>query len=92
MAILSTRSVLLQALLSGDGYGLQLQKRIHASTSGAINLTPGTLYPALARLEVEGLAVACGEGSDKPRGTYSLTNAGRAEAQRERAALRGLLK
>ncbi len=92
MAILSTRSALLQALLLGDGHGLQLQKRIYASTSGAVNLTPGTLYPALAGLKSEGLAIVCGDDGETPRGTYSLTEAGRAEAQREQKALRGLLK
>ncbi len=86
MAIISSRSALLQALLSGDGYGLQLQKRISEATCGLVHLTPGALYPALRALVDEGSAV------DGGGGFYSLTKRGRLAAEAQRDALRGLLK
>ena len=91
-----TRTALLQALLSGRGYGLELLQRIETSTGGRTRLAQGSLYPALRELERNGL-VESSEGSERvperggrPRIYYELTGEGRRVALEERSAGWGL--
>jgi PadR family transcriptional regulator PadR len=95
--MLSARTVLLQALISGQGYGLELAERVRERSGGKMDLGQGTLYPALRGLEREGLvrsweADPTPERGGRPRVYYELTAKGAKGAQEERQALIGLLE
>jgi hypothetical protein len=51
----SAKAALIQALVTGPGYGLELQERIRERTGGRVRLHSGSLYPALRALERERL-------------------------------------
>ena len=65
------------------GYGVLL--RIAQITDGALNIEQGALYPALYRLEVQGLLESEWGVSDNNRRAkfYSLTAAGRKRLRQE---------
>ena len=65
------------------GYGILL--RIQQITSGALTIEQGALYPALARLEHQGLLDAEWGTSDNNRKAkyYTLTSAGRKRLREE---------
>jgi len=74
------RLALLSMLESGPKHGYELMKELEAKSGGIYKASAGAIYPALQQLEDEGLV-----SSDQSAGkrTYSLTDAGRAELQRE---------
>ena len=81
--------ILLSVLEGGEGYGLDISKRVDALTGGHITLNAGSLYPALHRLERAGhlaATLAAPARGGPPVKTYRLTDAGRAELQRRREA------
>src|SRR5262245_5552715 len=89
--IVDTKSALLQALLEGEGYGLELIERVRSRTGGAVNLLQGRVYPALRELEDDGLlrsweGEAVPERGGKPRRYYELTVAGKRTAFSDRKA------
>jgi DNA-binding PadR family transcriptional regulator len=92
---LNGRTALLQTLLEGPGYGLELIGRVRTRSAGRIRLRQGVVYPALAELErdrlVRGWSVPLASGG-RPRRYYELTPAGFLAAQSEREALSGLLR
>ena len=96
--MLNAKTALLQALISGEGYGLELADRIREKSGGRVNLGQGTLYPALRALEREGLVRTwktdpLPERGGRPRVMYELTADGRRAAREDRntiAALVGL--
>jgi PadR family transcriptional regulator, regulatory protein PadR len=95
--MLDTRLALLQALVSGDSYGLALIDHVRAATRGKVVLRQGRVYPVLRELEREGLVrsydgEAMPERGGRPRRYYALTAEGRRTALREAKALVGLLK
>ncbi|HKZ33199.1 MAG TPA: PadR family transcriptional regulator [Vicinamibacteria bacterium] len=65
------------ALLPLHGYGVA--KRIEQMSDGVFRVTLGSLYPALQRLERDGLVLAEWKASDNGRRAryYRLTPAGR---------------
>jgi len=67
-------------LESGPKHGYELMKELETKSGGIYKASAGAIYPALQQLEDEGLVT-----SDQPSGkrTYSLTDAGKAELQRE---------
>jgi len=74
-------TALLQALLSGPGYGLELMERVKGKTQGNVTLNQGNTYPALRALERDGLVESYkGEGPQerggRPRIYYRLTGEG----------------
>lgn len=71
------------SLSSEHGYGILL--RIEQITGGALTIEQGALYPALARLEHQGLLEAEWGTSDNNRKAkyYSLTAAGRRRLKEE---------
>jgi PadR family transcriptional regulator PadR len=90
--MLNPRTALLQALISGQGYGLELAERVRDRSRGKTNLGQGTLYPALRALEREGLvrsweADPTPARGGRPRVYYELTAKGAKAAQEEREAL-----
>jgi DNA-binding PadR family transcriptional regulator len=59
--------LVLAALRKGDAHGFEILKRLDAAGSGALRLKEGSLYPALYRLEAEGLVKAAWEEGDTAR-------------------------
>ena len=46
----STKAALLQALIRGEGYGLDLIDRVKERTKGKVKIHQGNVYPALRDL------------------------------------------
>jgi PadR family transcriptional regulator, regulatory protein PadR len=94
--MLNARTALLQALIQGPGYGLQLADRVRERTFGKLELHQGTLYPGLRSLEKEGLLQVfevpdpTPERGGRPRVYYKLTANGLKAAQDERRAIGSL--
>jgi DNA-binding PadR family transcriptional regulator len=72
-------------LESGPKHGYELMKELETKSGGIYKASAGAIYPALQQLEDEGLVT-----SDQAAGkrTYSLTEAGKAELQREADAVK----
>jgi transcriptional regulator len=78
--------LILKAVSLGSLHGYGVLLRIQQITQGALRIPQGSLYPALYRLEAQGLITSeWGESENKRKAKYySLTTAGR-ERQREEA-------
>jgi DNA-binding PadR family transcriptional regulator len=74
------RLALLSMLESGPKHGYELMKELESKSGGIYKASAGAIYPALQQLEDEGLVTSEQSGGKR---TYSLTDAGRAELQRE---------
>jgi PadR family transcriptional regulator, regulatory protein PadR len=72
------------------GWGITL--RIEQISSGVLHVQPGSLYPALQRLEHQGWITAKWGDTDAGRRAkyYSLTRAGRTQLEREEDHFRRL--
>jgi transcriptional regulator len=77
--------LILRTLALGPMHGLGVSNRIQQITRGAFQVKPGSLFPALHRLEQqEWIQGKWGESENKRRAKYySLTRAGRARLQVE---------
>src|SRR5678810_48454 len=77
--------LVLRTLLFGPLHGYGIQKAIHASSTEALAIEFGSLYPALKRLEVKGWIGSKWETSEHNRRAkmYRLTPAGRKKLQQE---------
>ena len=93
--------LILKALGPGELHGLGISRRIEQITKGAFLVKPGSLFPALHRMEEAGwLSSFWGESENNRRAKYySLTKAGRARLEAEEkswdrlsAAVRVVLK
>ena len=75
----STDSLLLAMLAQEPMYGYQLVKELEGRSNGYFQFREGTLYPALHRLEKDGLLGARWEPSPsgQKRRYYFVTDAGR---------------
>jgi PadR family transcriptional regulator PadR len=94
-APVNAKTALLQALIPGDGYGLELIDRVKERTEGRLVLHQGTIYPALRELEKEGFVESYAgeplpERGGRPRIYYRLTAEGRRAAFEQREAVAGL--
>jgi len=71
--------LILRTLAVEANHGLGIARRIHDITRGTFEVKPGSLFPALHRLEEKGwLASEWGESENRRRAKfYSLTRAGR---------------
>ena len=74
------RAAVLAVLAERPMHGYQIIQEIEARSDGAWKPSPGSVYPTLQLLADEGLITAEESGGRK---TYSLTEAGRAEAAAE---------
>lgn len=88
---------ILALLAGGRRYGFEIIEQLRGSSGGYLDLKEGTLYPALHRLEKQGLLTAewvIEEGGAPPRKYYSITAQGRKsleDARREwKAMVEGL--
>ena len=69
-------------------YGNQLMERIAALTGGTVAVNPNTMYPLLRQLEAQGFARGEWEHPERrSKRYYRITEAGRAEHERLRAAV-----
>lgn len=77
----SLELIVLHLLSAGEAYGLQIVSTLSERTGGAIEVTDGTLYPVLYRLERAGFVSVRWDTSGRgvPRKYYALTDAGRTE-------------
>lgn len=80
----SLELVVLHLLAGGEAYGYEIVSKLTADTNGALEITDGTLYPVLYRLERAGFVAVRWETPERgvPRKYYRLTDAGREELAR----------
>lgn len=71
---------ILSMLETGPKHGYELMKELAAKSGGIYKASAGAIYPALQQLEDEGMVIADSGGGKR---TYSLTDQGRAELQKE---------
>lgn len=77
--------LVLQALSEGSLHGLAISRRIHEDAGAALKIDEGALYPALHRLERDGLVRGEWGISEKRRRAkfYELTRKGERRLQRD---------
>ena|SRR3712207_3635390 len=71
--------LILRTLIFGPSHGHAIARHIKAVSDDVLQVETGSLYPALHRLEAQGLIAASWELSDKGERAkyYALTRAGR---------------
>jgi transcriptional regulator len=79
--------LILRLLRSGQLNGWDIMQRIQLVSSEVLDVTPGSLYPALHRLEERELITALWGSSENNRRAkfYRLTASGRKQLETERA-------
>jgi PadR family transcriptional regulator, regulatory protein PadR len=77
----SLELIVLHLLAPGEAYGYEIVTKLTEQTNGALEVTDGTLYPVLYRLERAGSVSVRWETPERgvPRKYYRLTAAGREE-------------
>jgi PadR family transcriptional regulator PadR len=77
--------LILRSLSTGANHGLGIARRVQQITDGTFEVGPGSLFPALHRLEESGwLAAEWGESENNRRAKYyQLTAAGRRHLKTE---------
>jgi PadR family transcriptional regulator PadR len=88
---ITAKAALLQALIRGPSFGLDLIDRVKQQTGGRLSLNNGSVYPALRALEREGLVKsyegeAMPERGGRPRRYYKITGLGQKAAVQNREA------
>jgi PadR family transcriptional regulator PadR len=80
----SIELIVLHLLASGEAYGYEIVSKLTAETNGALEVTDGTLYPVLYRLERAGSVTVRWETPERgvPRKYYRITDKGRGELAR----------
>jgi PadR family transcriptional regulator PadR len=96
MTAMDTKVALLQALISGESYGLEIIERVQTATGGRVRLLQGRVYPALRELENDGLVESRNgeplpERGGRPRRYYRITAEGRRVAREDARAIAALL-
>ena len=79
--------LILKALAAGELHGLGVSRRIEQITAGTFVVQPGSLFPALHRLEEAGWLSSTWETSENNRRAkyYALTRSGRKQLGEEAA-------
>jgi PadR family transcriptional regulator PadR len=79
----SIELIVLHLLSSGESYGYEIVSKLTEATGGALEVTDGTLYPVLYRLERAGWVEVRWDTPERgvPRKYYRLTKAGEAELE-----------
>ena len=77
----SLELIVLHLLEPGESYGYEIVTKLTRETGGALEVTDGTLYPVLYRLERAGFVTVRWDtpGRGVPRKYYQLTDLGRQE-------------
>ncbi len=84
-------TLILEALAPEPSHGYRIAQQIKERSHGVLDFKEGTLYPALHKLNTEGL-VDSYEGVEKGRARryYRITKSGRAMLAKDRAEWRQL--
>jgi transcriptional regulator len=79
--------LILKALSAGELHGLGVSRRIEQITRGAFQVQPGSLFPALHRLEEAGWLESSWQASENNRRAkyYQLTKSGKRQLGEETA-------
>ena len=79
--------LILKALSTGELHGLGVSRRIEQMTAGTFSVQPGSLFPALHRLEEAGWLDSRWESSENNRRAkyYTLTKSGTKQLGQETA-------
>ena len=77
--------LILKSLVAGELHGLGISRRIQQITAGTFVVKPGSLFPALHRIEEEGwISAFWGDSENNRRAKfYQLTKAGRKQLELE---------
>ncbi len=77
--------LILKSLIAGELHGLGISRRIQQITSGTFVVKPGSLFPALHRMDEEGwISSFWGDSENNRRAKYyRLTKAGRKQLDLE---------
>ena len=77
----------------GKMYGYEITQKVKALTQGELKITEGALYPALHKLEAEGLLdVEVAKVDNRIRKYYKLTEQGRKETVNRLAELEEFIR
>jgi transcriptional regulator len=84
-------TLILEALQHDSSHGYRIAQQIKERSRGVLDFKEGTLYPALHKLENEGLVESFeGIENGRPRRYYRITKSGRATLAKDRAEWRAL--
>lgn len=77
--------LILKSLVAGEMHGLGVSRRIQLITGGTFDVKPGSLFPALHRMENEGwISAFWGDSENNRRAKYyRLTKAGQRQLEAE---------
>ena len=77
--------LILKSLALGQMHGLGISRRIEQMTRGTFQVKPGSLFPALHRMEEQGwISAVWGESENNRKAKYyQLTRAGRRQLENE---------
>jgi PadR family transcriptional regulator PadR len=89
----SLGTIILKLLSEGDRmYGYEITRKVKELSGGGLQLTEGALYPALHRLEADGLVeVSIEYIGNRARKYYSLTRSGRQETKEKLAEVQSFI-
>jgi transcriptional regulator len=83
--------LILEALAHEPSHGYRIAQQIKERSKGVLDFKEGTLYPALHKLQNEGLVESYEEvEKGRPRRYYRITKSGRATLTKDRAEWREL--
>ena len=84
-------TLILEALARETSHGYKIAQQIKERSQGVLDFKEGTLYPALHKLENDGLVESYeGVESGRPRRYYRITKKGRAALAKDREEWREL--
>lgn len=90
----SLQTIILKLLKENNKmYGYEITQKVKELTKGELNITEGALYPALHKLEAEGLLeVEVAKVGNRLRKYYKLTETGTKETVNKLAEMKEFLK
>jgi len=82
----SAQTIVLSILQSGENYGYRIIERVHQLSDGAVEWSPGSLYPLLHRMKADGLVESkwVEKEGERRRRYYRITPKGNRLLERER--------
>lgn len=84
-------TLILQALEEQPSHGYHIAQQIKSRSKGVLDFKEGTLYPALHKLNNEGLVESYdGVENGRPRRYYRITKSGRTVLRKDRTEWREL--
>lgn len=84
-------TLILETLVQSSSHGYRIAQDIKLRSEGVLDFKEGTLYPALHKLESEGLVESYEElEKGRPRRYYRITKTGRKTLTKDRAEWREL--